>query len=128
MQFTTNLTYVLIVFTAVLLSLVRAAPLIARDVYVPPITYPHPGTIWKIGSYHNVTWDTTNPPEHITNSVGRIVLRKGVLATDIVLKSGFNILDGRVVVQVPKVTPDKDYSLVLFGDSGNFSPQFTITH
>jgi hypothetical protein len=27
-----------------------------RDVFVPPVTYPHAGTVWKFGQKHHVTW------------------------------------------------------------------------
>ena len=27
-----------------------------RDVYVPPVLYPHSGTVWYKGQRHNVTW------------------------------------------------------------------------
>ncbi|KAG1748757.1 hypothetical protein EDB19DRAFT_224577 [Suillus lakei] len=37
------------------------------------------------------------------------------------LATGFNILDGRVTIQVPSVATGRNYSLVLFGDSGNYS-------
>lgn len=33
-----------------------ALPLFLRDVFVPPITYPHEGTVWASGQRHNVTW------------------------------------------------------------------------
>lgn len=33
-----------------------AAPVEVRDVYAPPITYPHQGTVWYSGQRHNVTW------------------------------------------------------------------------
>ncbi|OBZ69166.1 hypothetical protein A0H81_10913 [Grifola frondosa] len=79
-----------------------------RDVYVPPVLYPHNGTVWTTGQHHNVTWD-------------------GDLSTPLVLAANFSILLGRIEVTVPWVLPDIDYSIVLFGDSGNFSPQFTIT-
>ncbi|EIW51862.1 uncharacterized protein TRAVEDRAFT_32323 [Trametes versicolor FP-101664 SS1] len=97
-----------------------------RDVFVPPVLYPHAGTVWTKGQRHNVTWDTSSAPVNITNKVGTILLRKGDLATPLVLASGFDILLGRIEVTVPWVIPDSDYSVVLFGDSGNFSPEFTI--
>ncbi|KAI0273486.1 hypothetical protein BC834DRAFT_816913 [Gloeopeniophorella convolvens] len=127
MQFTTTLTSLFFVFAVALMSVVQAVPLLQRDVYVPPITYPHEGTVWKVGDHHNVTWDNTNPPKQITNPVGRILLRKGDLTTSTVLASNFSILLGRIEVEVPEVTPG-DYTLVLFGDSGNFSPVFKITN
>lgn len=27
-----------------------------RDVYTPPVLYPHAGTVWYKGQTHNVTW------------------------------------------------------------------------
>jgi hypothetical protein len=126
MHFMTTLVNIFVIFTVALMSFVGAAPLAVRDVYVPPITYPRAGTVWKIGSNHTVTWDNSNPPQEITNPDGVIVLRKGNLATNITLASDFKVVNGHVTVQVPKVQPGNDYSLVLFGDSGNFSPQFSI--
>ncbi|KAI0074133.1 hypothetical protein K474DRAFT_1665793 [Panus rudis PR-1116 ss-1] len=113
-------------------TLVSALPvqLQTRDVFVPPVTYPHAGTVWKIGQRHNVTWDTSGAPVNITNKIGSIVLAKGDRLIGLAnrLAKGFDILDGRVEVTVPDVTPADDYAVVLFGDSGNFSPHFTITN
>jgi len=55
------------------------------------------------------------------------MLRKADLTTPVILADKFDILLGRITVQVPWVVDGDDYQLVLFGDSGNFSPQFTIT-
>ncbi|KAL0960097.1 hypothetical protein HGRIS_011741 [Hohenbuehelia grisea] len=108
---------------------VYASPIDARaalDVFVPPVTAPVAGAVWPIGSQQNVTWDISNAPTQITNRFGRIVLRKGDLTTSIILAAGFDILNAVQEVTVPDVTPDVDYSLTLFGDSGNFSPTFSI--
>ncbi|KAJ7736597.1 hypothetical protein DFH07DRAFT_842977 [Mycena maculata] len=107
---------------------VQAMPLtlMSRDVYTPPITYPHAGTVWTIGQTHNVTWDTSDPPVNITNKIGMIMLRKDNLTTPLILENSFSILLGRIEVKVPWVVDGDDYQLVLFGDSGNFSPYFTI--
>ncbi|KAI0632211.1 hypothetical protein C8Q77DRAFT_1218678 [Trametes polyzona] len=121
-----------------LFAVVSALPLEVRDVFVPPVTYPHAGTVWKVGQHHNVTWDTKNAPSQITNKVGKVVLAKGgildvgeYIRTDASrehpLAKGFDILDGRVEVKVPDVKPGNDYTIVLFGDSGNDSAEFTIT-
>lgn len=39
-------------------QLTGAAPVAEekRDVYAPPVTYPHAGTVWYSGQRHNVTW------------------------------------------------------------------------
>ncbi|TFK34052.1 hypothetical protein BDQ12DRAFT_690311 [Crucibulum laeve] len=112
-----------------MLTLVAGTPLSldTRDVFVPPVLYPHTGTVWKILARHNVTWDVSNPPAQITNRFGAIYLRKdGLIDLDHPLAEGFDILLGRIEVEVPKVKPRNDYQIVLFGDSGNWSGTFTI--
>ena len=74
-----------------------------------------------------------------------LTLTRSVVVT---LASGFDILDGTVPIIVPDVEPGEDYAVVrecnsstlislslahityclVFGDSGNFSPAFTITN
>ncbi|KAJ7853317.1 hypothetical protein B0H14DRAFT_2758542 [Mycena olivaceomarginata] len=112
--------------TATAFAVVHATPLTPRDVYVPPVLYPRNGTVWFVGQRHNVTWDNSDPPEHITNGIGRIMLRKGDLTTPVILQDNFSILLGRIEITVPWVEDGSDYRVVLFGDSGNFSPYFTI--
>lgn len=69
-----------------------ALPVYLRDVFVPPVTYPHAGTVWQVGQTHNVTWycfivwhvflqcltslhrDISGAPAQITNPTGIIVL------------------------------------------------------
>ncbi|KAF9460592.1 hypothetical protein BDZ94DRAFT_1222827 [Collybia nuda] len=124
-----NLTNLFSLFLLSFVVLVRGKPLSLspRDVYVPPVLYPHTGTVWKINNHHNVTWDNSDPPVNITNKIGRIMLRKGSLTTPLILADNFDILLGRIEVMVPWVLEGSDYQVVLFGDSGNFSPLFTIT-
>ncbi|KII88217.1 hypothetical protein PLICRDRAFT_41366 [Plicaturopsis crispa FD-325 SS-3] len=100
----------------------------ALDVFVPPITYPHAGTQWYRGQTHNVTWDTSNAPVNITNRYGEIdLVRAGNVSDPVLLAQGFDILLGRIEVQVPDyIQPRSDYELILWGDSGNFSPEFSI--
>ena len=48
-----------IAFLASWAQLVLGAPLESvekRDVFVPPVLYPHAGTVWYSGQRHNVTW------------------------------------------------------------------------
>jgi hypothetical protein len=73
---------------------------------------------------HNVTWDITDVPKQISNKFS-VRLRRGGLATPLVLADGFDPRKGSVEVKVPWVV-EGEYQLVLFGDSGNFSPLFTI--
>lgn len=104
-----------------------------RDVFVPPIESPTEGDIWLIASEQTVTWSIDDIPEHVTNPTGKLVLGKlngdqEHLYTDIALAEGFPITDKNVTIIVPKVDPADNYIVVLFGDSGNRSPPFTITH
>lgn len=55
-------TFFLVFFS--FLALVASAPLLQRDVFVPPVLYPHAGTVWTVGSHHNVTWYVTLSHEH----------------------------------------------------------------
>ncbi|KAL5519877.1 hypothetical protein ACEPAG_1537 [Sanghuangporus baumii] len=113
-------------FVITLVSLVSALPIDRRDVWVPPITSPTEGTVWTIGTLVNVTWDTSTEPDQVTNPIGFIQLRKDGLTSPDVLADGFNLTDGSVEITVPDVEPDFGYQVVLFGDSGNFSPEFEI--
>ncbi|KAI0258947.1 hypothetical protein BC834DRAFT_667990 [Gloeopeniophorella convolvens] len=133
MQFTTTATYLFTILAVALMSAAKPIQLVARDVYTPPVTYPHAGTVWKVGNYHNVTWDNSDPPQRVTNPIGQIILRKNNATIGnqigITLASGFSIVsESRVVVQVPDVAPGSDYYINLFGDSGDTSPLFTITN
>jgi len=127
MKFTTVFTN-FSVFSLSVLSLVNSSPLAitSRDVYVPPILSPTSDAVWTIGTVQTVTWNVSNPPAQITNPVGQILLRQGDRTTNIVLAGNFSILLGSINVTVPSVSPAADYSVVLFGDSGNFSPTFSI--
>ncbi|KAJ3553668.1 hypothetical protein NM688_g3484 [Phlebia brevispora] len=102
------------------------------SVYDPKILNPTAQTVWVVGETYEVTWDTSGlpPAANITNLIGQVVL--GQLSDDSEnlnlnnpLASGFLITDGEVSITVPSVTPGS-YIIVLFGDSGNTSPQFQI--
>ncbi|KZV84423.1 hypothetical protein EXIGLDRAFT_753845 [Exidia glandulosa HHB12029] len=127
MKFTTSFTTLLSVLTA---STVLAAPVqeSRRDIWSPHIIYPHEGTVWQLGARHNVTWDTSDAPANISNAA-LIFLRKGnTTFSNDTLASGFDLRAGRTEITVPSdFAPGTDYRVVLFGDSGNWSPQFTIT-
>ncbi|KAG7440825.1 uncharacterized protein BT62DRAFT_937613 [Guyanagaster necrorhizus] len=111
----------------IVFNVVAPAPLVARDVYSPPVKYPGKGTTWKVGSRHNVTWDATNPPASTTNTEGVIFLStNGRLDVVHPLASGFDITSGRQEIKVPQVAPGSQYQIVLMGDSGNKGAYFTI--
>ncbi|KAK0201857.1 hypothetical protein DFS33DRAFT_1245337, partial [Desarmillaria ectypa] len=104
-----------------------------RDVYSPKITNPTACTTWFNGSRVTVTWDTSNPPQNLTNKEGKIVLgfmdgqdddeHLNMLHP---LAEGFDIMAGTISFLVPDVTPRHGYIVVLLGDSGDHSPEFTI--
>ncbi|KIY45186.1 hypothetical protein FISHEDRAFT_5943, partial [Fistulina hepatica ATCC 64428] len=102
-----------------------------RDVWDPPITYPTTGTIWDVGSTYTVTWDTSDPPSQVTNYNGELLLgyledgSENLMVGD-PLAQNFNLTDGSVDITVPDVATRDDYIVVLLGDSGNASPEFTI--
>jgi hypothetical protein len=111
-----------------LLSSATAVPidLYPRDVFVPRIIAPTTGDVWTVGSTVTVEWDTSNHPKQITNPQGKVVLvTNGMLDFDHPIASGFDILLGKHDIIVPSVQPGV-YQIVLFGDSGNFSKNFTI--
>ncbi|KAJ3926537.1 MAG: hypothetical protein NXY57DRAFT_716296 [Lentinula lateritia] len=109
-------------------SLTASAPLAARDVYIPHITAPTASTVWRCGQTVNVTWDSSNRPKDVTNPEGMVLLRKeGLEDAQHPLASGFNVVDFHSIsFKIPRVPRRDDYQIVLFGDSGNFSPKFTI--
>ncbi|KAG6334660.1 hypothetical protein ID866_4427 [Astraeus odoratus] len=118
----------LLLATLSLLTFVSALPLLSRDVWAPPITSPDSNTVWLVGQNYTVTWNTTNAPSQVTNPEGKIFLRQGNATQANPIKEGFPLSDGQVQVTVPSdVTPGDDWRVVLFGDSGNWSPFFTIT-
>ncbi|KAJ7499961.1 hypothetical protein FB451DRAFT_1207088 [Mycena latifolia] len=96
-----------------------------RDVFVPPILYPHAGTVWYSFQRHNVTWNTTDAPATISNEA-LLLLAKGGVEAPFILAKGFDLRKGRLEIEVPYVLSGTNYQLVLFGDSGNLSPIFTI--
>ncbi|EKM51772.1 uncharacterized protein PHACADRAFT_101536 [Phanerochaete carnosa HHB-10118-sp] len=120
----------LIVFLCTLLTVVSAVPLVKRDVFVPPVTFPSSGDVLRIGQKYMVTWNASNPPAELTNPTGMIILAKGGMLLDFSdpLAEDFNILNEQQEITVPDVAPGGNYSFILFGDSGNTGPTFTITH
>ncbi|PFH53286.1 hypothetical protein AMATHDRAFT_187885 [Amanita thiersii Skay4041] len=116
-------------------STLEAIPkLDARTVYNPRIISPGANTEWVVGSTVSVTWDTSDIPSDATNTNGKVVLgylqgnsENEHLCKFYTLADGFDIHQGEVHVDVPRVTPRKDYIIVLFGDSGNRSARFTIS-
>ncbi|OJT09903.1 hypothetical protein TRAPUB_13646 [Trametes pubescens] len=127
---------------AVAASAVSAAPATFSGgkvdiVFRPEVTAPTEGAVWPAGSTQTITWDTSAIPAEARNQTGLILLGYLVdgdatgnehLDTANALASGFPITAGTIDVVIPEVDPRNDYVVVLFGDSGNTSPKFTITN
>ncbi|KAI5121408.1 hypothetical protein M0805_003180 [Coniferiporia weirii] len=116
-------------------SLSAAAPTgpVIDIVYNPMITYPVAGTVWNAGEVHTVTWDTSAIPAGQNNATGTILLghienNSENLNIAQPLATGFKIMSGATNITVPLVTDGDDYIVVLFGDSGNASKEFTISN
>jgi len=112
-------------------SVVSASPVTversAQDVWAPKVTFPIAGAAFVVGNSYTFLWDTSDAPAQITNKFGAVILRKADLSTPVVLAGNFPITDGAVNVTIPWVLSGSDYSVTLFGDSGNFSPTFSIS-
>lgn len=109
-------------------TLVRAAPVqqAARTVWDPRITFPSAGAVLVSGQTYTVTWDTSDQPAHITYPVGVITLNFGDFGSPLILAKEFDIRTGHQDITVPEVYTGSEYSITLWGDSGNWSGQFEI--
>ncbi|KAH8099421.1 hypothetical protein BXZ70DRAFT_1009230 [Cristinia sonorae] len=114
-------------------SVVLAGPItpVAFDVYNPKITSPVAAQVWPVGSAQVVSWDLHSIPPSEYEKVGHLLLGFNENDTenlDILhpLSTGFSIGDGNVTITVPDVPTRDDYIVVLLGDSGNVSPEFSI--
>ncbi|EIM81617.1 uncharacterized protein STEHIDRAFT_161793 [Stereum hirsutum FP-91666 SS1] len=124
-------------------NLISAAPvttprdmsMFKREVWSPPITSPTAGDILQVGQSFTVTWDTSAEPDQVTSYEGTLLLghmnssgSNENLDTKYPLATGFDLRDGSHTIVVPDVPPLESYIIVLVGDSGNASPEFTIVH
>ncbi|KAJ7600821.1 hypothetical protein C8J56DRAFT_768118, partial [Mycena floridula] len=102
-------------------------------VWRPQILSPKANFSWVAGAKHNVTWKTSDIPNEKRQAVGEILLgHKGNSSENLDLKhplaKGFPLSRGWVTCQLPaNVVPRNDYFVILFGDSGNSSPIFTVS-
>jgi len=133
MQLFTALLSALILVSSATASPAPAAIRRSEDIVVSPsITHPGTGTTWLVGTTQTVTWDTSNIPSYGKSNTGTIMLgfNNGTESENLYishpLASGFLLTNGFQSVTVPNVTTRTTYFVVLFGDSGNKSPYFTI--
>ncbi|KAG6910288.1 hypothetical protein DXG01_011685 [Tephrocybe rancida] len=123
MQFTTFFATVALSFISVVSGAI--IPRSAKDVFVPTILTPTADTIWVMGTNASVTWKTDNAPVNISNGASVFLKGYGNLA------QGFSLRDGSVTFEVPFLystvfNPEEKHQIILFGDSGNDSANFTI--
>lgn len=110
---------------------VQTSHLRTRDVFDPPITFPNQNSVFQAGETITVTWDTSSIPAGTTD-LGEIALAQPTfedenLDFDHPLATGFLLTAGQQDITFPSnLTTASNYALVLFGDSGNISPNFTI--
>lgn len=122
------------IFSAFLLAFATAAPIHPVELlaWSPTILCPTQFTIWPRGSMQTVTWAIDNVPEEKLNSTGLLLLgymenNSENLDIKHPLAVNFPIINGEVTFIVPEnATVRGDAIVVLFGDSGNASPEFTI--
>ncbi|KAH9841483.1 uncharacterized protein C8Q71DRAFT_331765 [Rhodofomes roseus] len=118
-------------------ALALAAPAsfipIADDIILwsADIQSPNVFSVWPVGSTQTIKWDPSQVPQTAANHTGIVLLGyyeddSENLDTQTPLVAGFQIADGQVDITVPNVTERNDYIVVLFGNSGNASPTFTI--
>ncbi|KAF5388910.1 hypothetical protein D9757_005060 [Collybiopsis confluens] len=126
MQFTLSIASALIAA----FSAASASPMLAHraqlDVFSPNITAPTASSVWTLGGQYNVTWITTNAPDNISNGAS-VVLGNNTRLTSRKLAQGFDLRQGWVTVTCPDdIFPGNAYSIILFGDSGDQSAQFSV--
>ncbi|KAI0266998.1 hypothetical protein BC834DRAFT_823000 [Gloeopeniophorella convolvens] len=103
----------------------------SKDVIDPHITSPSAGSVWVVGTTQTVTWDTTGTsPSDTPGKIelgfivpGQIGENLGIASP---LATNIDLTTGSQQVTVPDVPPGTTYIVVLFGDSGNASEEFTI--
>ncbi|KAJ7816052.1 hypothetical protein B0H14DRAFT_2602892 [Mycena olivaceomarginata] len=130
MRFTTPLSLVVSFF---LTAAVHAAGPTPLDVFVPPITSPTAETVWVSKTQQTLTWDASGAPPNISNGA-LLLLRSNGITAPFILAQDFDLRTGNLTITVPWGSDRNDLSACLnnalivpvFGDSGNFSPEFTI--
>ncbi|KAG6906521.1 hypothetical protein DXG01_013486 [Tephrocybe rancida] len=115
------------ILSSSLLSFASGAAVEVRStltVFSPHIISPDTTTTWVVGNVETVTWDPSDVPVDIP-TLASVVLNSVATGPLETLSTGFDLRSGSVDVTVPAVTPG-EYTITLFGDSGNRSPAFEI--
>lgn len=130
--FTTVTTLALAATSAMATPVAQPNVLQERTVYSPEITYPTHKTKWEVGKKVHVSWNASGLPDEAKKAksfikLGHLDKNSAGEHLNQTLAKGFKLGDGNVKFTLPKdLEPRDDYIVVLFGDSGNASPKFTI--
>ncbi|CAO3681228.1 unnamed protein product [Umbelopsis ramanniana] len=103
-------------------------------VYTPKVTSPNSTSVWQAGRRYAVTWDVNSAGVPIPDDEQAMLYLGYIENNDQYnehlfwkLASGFKLNTGHQEVVIPRdVKTRNSYIMVLIGDSGNASPQFTI--
>lgn len=133
MQFLTTLLSALVLAVSTTATHIHTAKRSELIVVSPTITSPTAGVIWPVGSTQLVTWDTSDIPPSGQSNTGTILLgyydnessSENLNYTN-PLAYGFLLTAGCQSIVIPSVIYRDTYFIVLLGDSGNASPDFTI--
>ncbi|KIY71197.1 hypothetical protein CYLTODRAFT_419050 [Cylindrobasidium torrendii FP15055 ss-10] len=123
-----------------LLSLVAAYPTANKPqtfiVWNPRISSPSDAEEpwnWAMGERRNITWLTDDIPDQFRSTNSKAILgywddqSPGEnLNFDQPLAQDFPLVDGWVEAEMPWEIEAREYFFVLFGDSGNRSPSFSV--
>ncbi|KAK7047793.1 hypothetical protein VNI00_006121 [Paramarasmius palmivorus] len=128
MQFTLGLISAFVAAVSATPVFVKKTEMGTLDVWSPRIISPDANTVWTVGSTVNVTWDTSDAPVLISNGAAVTLNKDRSIASEGFLApfNSFDLRAGFVEVTIPVVPAGDDYSITLFGDSGNTSPDFKI--
>ncbi|CAM0142960.1 hypothetical protein VKS41_006289 [Umbelopsis sp. WA50703] len=121
-----------IIFPYITISLFVYA--VSAYVYSPKILTPNSKTHWRAGQTYTVVWDPNSAgitiPDNVTGSIMLGYLENGDQYNEHLnwhLADNFKLISGSQNVTLPNDLETKaSYIIVLFGDSGNASPPFTI--
>ncbi|KAK1215646.1 hypothetical protein PQX77_021710 [Marasmius sp. AFHP31] len=117
------------ILAAIAATAVNALPVAKRtmfDVWSPRIISLDADTVWAAGPTVTVIWDTSDAPVVISDAAAITLIRLPAVEGFLKEFNSFSLLDGSPKVTVPKIPAGDDYSIALFGDSGDGSPHFRI--
>ncbi|RUP50187.1 hypothetical protein BC936DRAFT_140040 [Jimgerdemannia flammicorona] len=98
-------------------------------VYAPKIILPNSDSVWTVGHKELVQWNSTGIPKGTPGMIMIGYLNPGDINEHLnwTVAKGFDLYESHQSIVVPKdLNPGDNYIIVLFGDSGNASPTFTI--